>query len=68
MLGEAPPGIWPRGGTKFWVGCEAMSQSLAGSFAVAPRAALALGWKPAESLAETLRATSRYYATTTKTP
>ncbi len=49
-------------------GREAMWQSLAGSFAVAPRAALALGWKPAESLAETLRATARYYVTTTKTP
>ncbi len=49
-------------------GREAMWQSMAGSFAVAPRAALALGWKPAESLAETLRATSRYYVTTSKTP
>ena len=49
-------------------GREAMWQSLAGSFAVAPHAALALGWKPAESLAETLRATSWYYVTTTKTP
>ena len=68
MLGEASPGIWPRGGTKFWAGCKAMWQSLTGSFAAAPRAALALGWKPAESLAETLGAASRYYITTAKTP
>ncbi len=49
-------------------GRGAMWQSLAGSFAVAPRAALAMGWKPAETLGETLRATSRYYVTTHKTP
>lgn len=49
-------------------GRGAMWQSLAGSFAVTPRAALAMGWKPAESLAETLHATSRYYDTTQKTP
>jgi UDP-glucose 4-epimerase len=49
-------------------GRRAMWQSLAGSFAVTPRAALAMGWKPAETLAETLRATSWYYNTTHKTP
>jgi nucleoside-diphosphate-sugar epimerase len=49
-------------------GRGAMWQSLAGSFTVTPHAALAMGWKPAQTLAETLRATSRYYNTTHKTP
>jgi nucleoside-diphosphate-sugar epimerase len=50
------------------LGRGAMWQSLSGNFATAPRAALGLGWKPAESLAESLAATSRYHNTTDKTP
>jgi UDP-glucose 4-epimerase len=38
-------------------GRTAMFQSFAGSFVAAPRAALALGWRPAETLAETLART-----------
>lgn len=49
-------------------GRRAMWQSLSGNFATEPRAALALGWKPAESLAESLTATARYNNTTHKTP
>ena len=50
------------------LGRAEMFQSLTGDFIAAPANALALGWKPAESLAETLGATSRYYITTAKTP
>jgi UDP-glucose 4-epimerase len=50
------------------LGRGAMWQSLSGNFETAPRAALALGWKPAESLAESLAATARYHNTTHKTP
>lgn len=49
-------------------GRTAMWQSLSGNFATVPRAALALGWKPAESLVESLAATARYRNTTHKTP
>ncbi len=49
------------------LGRGAMWQSLAGNFRTAPRAALELGWKPAESLADSLCATARYYVTTDKT-
>ena len=49
-------------------GRSAMWQSLSGNFETEPRAALALGWKPAESLAESLAATARYHNTTDKTP
>ncbi len=45
-------------------GRAAMWQSLAGDFAAAPDAALALGWRPAADLAEQLRQTARYYDTT----
>lgn len=47
-------------------GRSAMWQSLSGNFCTAPNAALSLGWKPAETLAESLAATARYYNTTTK--
>ncbi len=49
-------------------GRSAMWQSLSGNFETSPRAALALGWKPAESLVESLIATARYSNTTHKTP
>jgi UDP-glucose 4-epimerase len=53
-------------------GRRAMWQSLSGNFATHPRAALALGWKPAESLTESIAATAaadgRYHNTTHKTP
>jgi UDP-glucose 4-epimerase len=48
-------------------GRAAMWQSLAGNFVARPEAALALGWRPAQSLAESLRETGRYYNTTTPT-
>ena len=47
-------------------GRGAMWQSLSGNFTTAPRAALALGWKPAQTLVESLRETARYYNTTPK--
>jgi nucleoside-diphosphate-sugar epimerase len=50
------------------LGRRAMWQSLSGDFAAEPRAALALGWKPEQNLVDSLRETSRYYDTTTKTP
>lgn len=50
------------------LGRRAMWQSLSGNFATEPRAALAMGWKPAESLAESIAATARYNNTTHKTP
>jgi hypothetical protein len=46
----------------------AMWQSLSGNFNTMPRAALGLGWKPAQTLADSLAATARYYSTTYKTP
>jgi nucleoside-diphosphate-sugar epimerase len=42
-----------------------MWQSLAGSFAAAPAAALSLGWSPRKNLSESLAETARYYNTTT---
>jgi UDP-glucose 4-epimerase len=45
-------------------GRGAMWQSLAGSFVARPEAALDLGWKPAQTLTESLRETGRYYNTT----
>ena len=50
------------------LGRGAMWQSLSGNFETAPRAALALGWKPADSLVDSLMATSRYHNTTAQTP
>jgi UDP-glucose 4-epimerase len=50
------------------LGRGAMWQSLSGSFEVAPRTAFALGWKPRQTLVESLMDTARYYATTTKAP
>ncbi len=50
------------------LGHEGTWQSVYGDFRAQPKAALALGWKPAQSLAESLRDTSRYYFTTNKTP
>ena len=47
-------------------GRHAMWQSLSGNFETLPRAALQLGWKPAQSLADSLRETSWYYNTTAK--
>ncbi len=49
-------------------GHAAMWQSLSGNFETMPHAALALGWKPAQTLAESLTATARYSNTTHKTP
>jgi nucleoside-diphosphate-sugar epimerase len=50
------------------LGRSAMWQSLSGNFNTAPRAALELGWKPAETLVESLGAAARYNNTTHKTP
>lgn len=50
------------------MGNGAMWQSLSGNFCTSPRVALSLGWKPAESLVESIRATARYNNTTHKTP
>ncbi len=44
------------------LGREAMWQSLGGSFVADPAAALALGWAPRESLAESLQRTGAAYA------
>jgi len=49
-------------------GRSAMWQSLAGSFVARPEAALALGWRPAQNLTESLRETGRYYNTTNPPP
>ncbi len=49
-------------------GRAAMWQSLAGSFVAKPEAALALGWRPAQNLTESLRETGRYYNTTNPPP
>ena len=45
-------------------GRTAMWQSLAGDFAVAPEAALGLGWRPGAGLEKQLARTARYYNTT----
>jgi len=50
------------------LGRRGMWQSLSGNFAAEPRAALALGWKPEQNLADSLRETARYYDTTIKSP
>jgi nucleoside-diphosphate-sugar epimerase len=57
-----PPEILMAGAAL--LGRMAMWQSLAGDFVPNPVAALGLGWRPAESLAESLAQTSRYYHTT----
>jgi UDP-glucose 4-epimerase len=49
-------------------GRSAMWQSLAGNFVTRPEAALALGWRPAQTLTESLRETGRYYNTTNPPP
>jgi hypothetical protein len=41
-----------------------MWQSLSGDFVPNPVAALGLGWRPAETLAETFVHLARYYSTT----
>jgi nucleoside-diphosphate-sugar epimerase len=46
------------------LGRQAMWQSLAGDFVPNPVAALGLGWRPAETLAESVVHTARYYDTT----
>jgi hypothetical protein len=46
------------------LGRQAMWQSLAGDFVPNPVAALGLGWRPRETLAESLAHTARYYNTT----
>ncbi len=46
------------------LGRAAMWQSLAGSFAADPQAALGLGWAPCASLRENLAETGRHYAVT----
>jgi UDP-glucose 4-epimerase len=46
------------------LGRAAMWQSLSGNFTANPAAARALGWNPAQTLAESFRHTSRYYDTT----
>jgi UDP-glucose 4-epimerase len=52
VLPACPPGLLAAAARL--AGREAMWQSLAGSFVAEPRAALALGWAPANSLAESL--------------
>jgi nucleoside-diphosphate-sugar epimerase len=59
----AIPSPWLAAGASA-AGRAAMWQSLAGSFAAAPNAALATGWRPARTLAEALHETGRYYNTT----
>lgn len=49
-------------------GRATMWQSLAGNFLADPRAALATGWTPRDSLPQQLRETSRYYNTTSPFP
>ena len=61
-----PPALLAAGAIV--LGRGAMWQSLAGDFAAAPAAALALGWTPAANLAEQLVQTSRYDSTTTTKP
>jgi UDP-glucose 4-epimerase len=46
------------------LGRAAKWQSISGNFVANPAAARALGWQPAETLAETLRRTARYHVTT----
>ncbi len=46
------------------LGRSAMWQSLAGNFKANPAAARAMGWEPAQTLAESFRITARYYNTT----
>jgi UDP-glucose 4-epimerase len=70
-LGLAPH-LWPAplsllGLAASLAGRGAMWQSLAGSFIAAPRAAQAMGWEPAQTLAESLTETARYYHTTRQT-
>ncbi len=60
MLIPVPPAI--IGLAAHAAGRGAMWQSLAGSFAADPRAALALGWTPAQSLADSLVKTGSTYA------
>lgn len=55
-----PPGILALGAKL--VGRAAMFESLAGDFEVNPAAALALGWQPAETLAESLIKTGAAFA------
>jgi UDP-glucose 4-epimerase len=59
---------WPPvllGAAAGLAGRAEMWQSLAGSFAAAPAAALSLGWSPRKNLSESLAETARYYNTTT---
>jgi len=63
---EAKLAAWPDGvlatGAAL-LGRAGMWQSLSGDFVADPAAARALGWKPAESLEESLAASARYYVT-----
>ncbi len=60
-LFNCPPGILAS--VAALLGRGAMWQSLSGNFIANPVAAQNLGWRPAQSLAESLSATARYYDT-----
>jgi UDP-glucose 4-epimerase len=64
LIGISPPVL--RLAARLFARTE-MVQSLTGDFRAEPRAALALGWRPAQTLVESLADTARYYATTHKT-
>ncbi len=61
-----PCPLWLLGGAARVAGRAAMWQSLAGDFAVAPNAALGLGWRPIAGLATQLVQTARYNDTTNR--
>jgi UDP-glucose 4-epimerase len=61
-LFACPPGLLSLAATA--AGRAAMWQSLAGSFAAAPQNALALGWAPRKTLAESLAETGAAYVVT----
>jgi UDP-glucose 4-epimerase len=61
-LPKMPPALLAAAAAS--LGRAAMWQSLAGSFAADPKAALALGWAPRQGLRENLIETARHYAVT----
>lgn len=61
-LFPCPPAVLGMGAAL--LGRRTMWQSLSGNFITTPGAALALGWKPLESLTESCISSARYYNTT----